>query len=63
MGEYNIEICILGILHGAYSIIFRNKGTFYYRSDGVVLLNREAFLKLQLKKLVCNNLKAGHNSI
>ena len=56
MGEYNIVICILGIIYGVYSIIFRNKVTFYYTSYGVVLLNKEAFLKLQLYFSIINSI-------
>jgi hypothetical protein len=47
LGEFNISICIFGLLYLIYSFLFRNKITVFNKREGMVVLNKDKYLKLQ----------------
>jgi hypothetical protein len=47
LGKFNIVISAFGVIYLVYSFLFRNTVTIYHRSERLVVLNKEKYLKLQ----------------
>lgn len=55
LGKYNIFLCIFGVIYLIYSLLFRNKVTVYNKRSGMVIVNKEKFLKIQLYFSIINS--------
>ena len=47
LGKFNILISVLGVIYLVYSVLFRSTVTIYHKSERLVVLNKEKYLKLQ----------------
>ena len=56
LGNVNIMISIIGVIYLSYSLLCRNKVTFYNQSSRMIILNQEKFLQLQLYFSIINSI-------
>lgn len=52
----NFFILICGVIYMIYSVLFRNKVTLYNFNDRMKIIDRERFLKLQLRFAIINSM-------
>lgn len=58
MGKFNILISIFGVIYLGYSFLFKNTVTIYHKSERMVVLNKEKYLKLQFGFSIVNSIVA-----